>query len=81
VSDGVWRGFYPRLEINVKLLTFDDVAERLGCSVKTVRDMRAQLPGAVVVSHRLKFREDAITQFIQRGGCRPVDAPSTDGNA
>ena len=69
-------GIFPGLENYVKLLSFSDVAQRLNCSVKTARDLRAQLPGVVIVGCRLKFREDAITQFIQRGGCMEP-APST----
>ena len=55
------------------LLTLQEVAHRLGVSDKTARQFKDELPGAVRVGRRVKFREDAIVEFIQRGGCRPAD--------
>jgi len=45
---------------------------RLGISERTARQFRSELPGAVRVGQRIKYTEDAITEFIRRGGCRPA---------
>ena len=47
-----------------------EAARRLNVSERTLRKL--DLPGAVRVGSRTKFREDAIADFIQRGGCRPL---------
>jgi hypothetical protein len=59
------------------LLTLSQVAMRLGISERTVRQFKSELPGAVRVGQRIKYTEDAIAEFIRRGGCRPVESPST----
>ena len=64
----------------MNLLTLSQVAQRLGISDRTVRHFREQLPGGVRVGRRIKYTEDAIGEFIRRGGCRPtgqraVEAP------
>jgi predicted site-specific integrase-resolvase len=56
----------------VGLLTLAEVARRLGVSEKTARQFKSELPGVVRVNRRVKYTEDAITEFIRRGGCRPV---------
>lgn len=55
----------------MRLLTLTEVAEALGVSMPTLRKFKAQLPGAVRVSAstRLRYREDAVQDFIRRGGC------------
>ena len=57
----------------MNLLTLSEVAHRLGVSDKTARQFKAELPGAVRIGQRIKFREDAIIEFVQRGGCRPAE--------
>jgi hypothetical protein len=65
----------------MKLLTFTEVSRQLGVSLPTARKIRAQLPGAVLIGTRIRYREDAILEFVQRGGCRPVEFPSTIATA
>jgi hypothetical protein len=55
----------------MNLLTLSEVARRLGVSEKTARQLRSELPGAVRVGQRIKYREDALIGFIERGGCSP----------
>jgi predicted site-specific integrase-resolvase len=57
----------------MRLLTFTDVARLLGVSLPTARKFRGELPGAVRVSRRIRYREDAIADFIRAGGCRPKE--------
>lgn len=54
----------------MKLLTLTEVARRLGVSEKTARQFKSELPGVVRVGQRVKYTEDAIVEFIRRGGCR-----------
>jgi len=60
----------------MNLLTLSDVARRLGVSEKTARQFKSELPGVVLIGRRVKYTEDAITEFIRRGGCRPVESQS-----
>lgn len=55
----------------MNLLTLSEVARRLGVSEKTARQIRSELPGAVRIGQRVKYREDSLAEFIGRGGCRP----------
>ena len=57
----------------MRLLTFSDVARRLGISEPTARKFRDQLPGAVRLSKRTRWIEDEIDQFIRRGGLQALD--------
>jgi predicted DNA-binding transcriptional regulator AlpA len=57
----------------MNLLTLSQVARRLGVSEKTARQFKSELPGVVLIGRRVKYTENAIIEFIQRGGCRPVD--------
>lgn len=61
----------------MNLLTFAQVARLLGVSEKTARQFKSELPGVVLVGRRVKYTEDAIAEFIRRGGCRPAERPST----
>jgi len=65
----------------MNLITFAQYARRLGVSEQTARKFKAELPGAVRVGRRIKYAEDAVTEFIRRGGCRPVESPSTNAVA
>ncbi len=61
----------------MNLLTLSQVAQRLGVSERTVQGFKSELPGAVLIGKRVKYTEDSISEFIERGGCRPVERPST----
>jgi hypothetical protein len=61
----------------MRLLTFTDVARLLGVSLPTARKFRDELPGAVRVSQRVRYREEAIEDFVRRGGFL-ADKPATD---
>jgi hypothetical protein len=53
----------------MRLLTFTQVArDFLNVSLPTARIIRDQLPGAVLVSRRVRYREEAITDFVRQGG-------------
>jgi excisionase family DNA binding protein len=56
----------------MRLLSFKQVAERLGVSEVTLRKIRSELP-TVRVGRRIKYTEDAVVEFIQRGGCRQAE--------
>lgn len=56
----------------MNLLSLSEVARRLGVSDKTARQFKSELPGAVRVGQRVKYTEDAIADFIRRGGCAPA---------
>lgn len=60
----------------MNLLSLSQVAQRLGVSEKTARQFKTELPGVVRVGQRVKYREDAIIEFIQSGGCRPAERPA-----
>jgi predicted DNA-binding transcriptional regulator AlpA len=60
----------------MNLLTLSEVGRRLGVSERTVRQFKSELPGAVRIGRRVKYTEEAITEFVRRGGCRPVESPS-----
>lgn len=53
----------------MRLLTLADVTRILGLSEATVRKMAHQLPGAVRINRRVRYRADALEAFINRGGC------------
>lgn len=53
----------------MRLLTLADVTRILGLSEATVRKMANQLPGAVRINRRVRYRADALEAFINRGGC------------
>ena len=61
-----------KTEISMNLLSLSDVARRLGVSEKTARQFKSELPGVVRVGRRIKYTEDAISDFIRSGGCRPA---------
>jgi len=52
----------------MRLLSLCQVARQLGISDPTCRKIAAQLPGAVRISKRVRYREDAILEFVQQGG-------------
>jgi len=58
----------------MRLLTLRDVAKRLGVCELTARRFKSELPGSVRVGRRVKYVESEITEFIRRGGCRPVES-------
>lgn len=53
----------------MRLLSLSQVARQLGLSDPTARKIAPQLPGAVRLNKRIRYREDAILEFIQSGGC------------
>jgi predicted DNA-binding transcriptional regulator AlpA len=70
----------------MRLLSLQQVMARLGCSGPTARKIRRQLPGqqfpgAVRVGGRLKYREDAIEDFILHGGGPSPDTRLTETTA
>jgi predicted site-specific integrase-resolvase len=60
----------------MNLLTLSQVARRLGVSEKTARQFKSELPGVVLIGRRVKYTEEAIAEFVRRGGCRPVGSQS-----
>ena len=60
----------------MKLISISEVAQKLGVSDKTARKLKDELPGAVRILGRTKYREDAILDFITNGGCRTADSIS-----
>jgi predicted DNA-binding protein (UPF0251 family) len=67
--------------VPMNLLSLTEVARRFGVCERTARQFKGQLPGEVRVGRRVKYTEEAITDFIRRGGCRPVESPSTGATA
>lgn len=54
----------------MKLLTLTQVAHLLGISVSTAHKISPELPGAVALGKRIKFRLEAIEQFVRDGGTK-----------
>ena len=52
------------------LISLSEVAKRLGVLLATARKISPQLPGAVLVSKRIRYNEYAINQFITAGMSR-----------
>lgn len=61
----------------MRLLTFPEVAKLLNVSLPTARKFRDQLPGGVRVNQRVRYREDAIVEFVKHGGCQA--SPISEG--
>ncbi len=48
----------------------------LGISYSTARKIAPQLPGAVRLGQRISYRESAIMDFLNAGGCAPPSQPT-----
>jgi len=62
--------------VSPSLLSLPQVAQRLGVSEKTARQISGRLPGACRIGARLKFDERAIAAFIEAGGFGPSESTS-----
>jgi RNA polymerase sigma factor (sigma-70 family) len=60
---------------DMQLLTLAEVARRLGLSEKTAREVAKQFP-TVKVGKRIRYREDALAEFIARGGATSAERPA-----
>jgi len=58
----------PALERDVRLLTVDEVADRLRTSRKAIYTMleRGQLPGVVRIGRRVLVRDDLLLEWVRQ---------------
>lgn len=55
------------------LITEEDLATLLGCSVKTLRNRaRADLPAYVKAGRRRLYKEDSVRDFLNRKAAEPA---------
>ena len=55
------------------LITEEDLAALLGCSVKTLRNRaRAELPAFVKAGRRRLYKEESVREFINRKTSEPA---------
>jgi hypothetical protein len=53
----------------MRLISLAECARQLGISEPTARKIASQIPGAVRINKRLRYRSDSVAEFIAAGGC------------